>query len=205
MTLQTKYKFTGSKYDDSLSLKDISKLVRSELKEKYPECRFSITTDYYAGGQKIYIALTKCSFNPFATPNLETVDTPQKMRDMYTAEELLNMWQSAIDKGHHSINQFYIDEDYFLNEKGNQLAKDMKEAINQYNFDDSDSMTDYFHTNFYYDISFGKWDKELIFVNEQKQIDENIARMEKEQSEGKMVRGSIELITDVLSTKHPQL
>ena len=28
-----------------------------------------------------------------------------------------------------------------------------------YNYDDSDSQTDYFDTNFYYSLAIGKWDK----------------------------------------------
>ena len=154
------YKFTGSKYNDQLGIKDIAKLVRKELKEKYPKCKFSVRIQRYSGGQSMNVALAEADFNPFATPNRRLLK-PINFR-YFTEQECLDAWDKTIKEGYHDINSFYIDDDYKLNEKGKQLAKDMKEAVNQYNFDDSDSMTDYFHVNFYYDIAFGKWDKPLI-------------------------------------------
>jgi hypothetical protein len=34
--------------------------------------------------------------------------------------------------------------------------------VQSYNFDDSDSQCDYFHTNFYLHSGIGKWDKPFI-------------------------------------------
>lgn len=160
-----KFKFQGDKYDDSLGIKDIAKLIRKELKEKYPKCKFSVRIQRYAQGQSMSIALVESSFNPFAEPSLEVVDNPQKLRGIYTPKELLQHWKNEIENGSHSINQFYIDDDYKLNDMGKQLAHDMNNAAKQYNFDDSDSMTDYFHVNFYYNIEIGKWDKKLIITS----------------------------------------
>jgi len=36
------------------------------------------------------------------------------------------------------------------------------EIVDYYNFDDSDSMTDYYHVNFAFHLSLGKWDKLFI-------------------------------------------
>ena len=50
------------------------------------------------------------------------------------------------------INQFYIDEEIMLNEKGRQIVKAANQVIKAFRHDDSNSMVDYFDTNFYYSI-----------------------------------------------------
>ena len=40
------YGWEGSRYDVNLTLKEIAKIVRAYVKEKYPTCKFSIRTHY---------------------------------------------------------------------------------------------------------------------------------------------------------------
>ena len=50
------------------------------------------------------------------------------------------------------INHYHIDEEIMLNEKGRQIVHAAKQVIESYHYDDSNSMVDYFNTNFYYSI-----------------------------------------------------
>ena len=47
----------GAKYDDKLGIKEIAKIIRKELKAKYPSSKWSITIQRYAGGQSMDISL----------------------------------------------------------------------------------------------------------------------------------------------------
>lgn len=57
------------------------------------------------------------------------------------------------------INHYYIERDNRLTEKTSVMLQTICEYLNSYNYDDSDSMTDYFDTNFYIHLAVGKWDK----------------------------------------------
>lgn len=59
------------------------------------------------------------------------------------------------------VNQYWIDRDIRFTYYQRQVLKRVDEIIrvSGEHFDDSDSMTDYFHCAFYYDISVGLFDK----------------------------------------------
>lgn len=63
------------------------------------------------------------------------------------------------------INHYWI-KDTTDNEKQASVISRIDEIIRKVGnyFDDSDTMTDYFHCAFYYDIQVGKWDKNHVKV-----------------------------------------
>lgn len=54
------------------------------------------------------------------------------------------------------INHYYINKEIMLNDKAKELVKVANTVILAFNRDDSNSMVDYFDTNFYYSINI-KW------------------------------------------------
>lgn len=77
----------------------------------------------------------------------------------------LNISEGKIDflkdfdvNGHCQVNEFYIDRD-FGDTKAAQCLKELKEAMNIGNHDNSEPMTDYFDVGWYISINIGKWDK----------------------------------------------
>jgi len=54
------------------------------------------------------------------------------------------------------INQYHIDREIMLTDDCIQMLKDVNKIVCSYRYDDSNSMVDYFDTNFYYDIRI-KW------------------------------------------------
>ena len=47
-----------------------------------------------------------------------------------------------------------------LTDKGIEIMNKAQEIINSYNYDDSDAMTDYFDTKFYFTLEIGKYNKD---------------------------------------------
>jgi hypothetical protein len=117
----------GNKYDSKLSVKEIAKIVREELKKKFPKCKFSVTSPHHSS---LDINLMSAPFEAL-----------------------------KVEGGQRSVNQYYIDRDEDITEEAREVMKYVKDFVQDYNFDDSDSMTDYFHTNFYLHLGIGKWDK----------------------------------------------
>ena len=119
----------------NLNIKDIAKAVRADLKAKHPKCKFSVTIERYAGGQSMTVALMSA---PFAALAKDCEDA---------------------DRGYTQVNLYHMDTQTQLTEKARKVMTDAKAAMSNFNYDESDIMTDYFNVNFYMHVTVGKWDK----------------------------------------------
>jgi len=118
----TGYGWEGTRYDKDRRTTDTAKLIRKELKARFPQVKASVRTQYFAGGSSIDVRIEECGFNPL-NPNFDPKDylSPMDRNPRYTKE-------------------------------GRELLKDIREIGNSYRFNDSDGMIDYFDTNFYFDV-----------------------------------------------------
>jgi len=157
----------GVNYDRShcQNLTDIAKLIKNELKRIYPEAVFSITKETYSGGQSLYIHLMKWNKSPFVDP--ASIDWEMILHQYsnynYTMEELKNLYNSEA-KGYMQVNHYYISEAWVLSDAGKEILSKAHQLSNSFNYNDSDSMIDYFHTNFYSHLRIGKWDKNFELI-----------------------------------------
>lgn len=168
------YGWEGSRYDSNLSLKEIAKIVRTYVKEKYPTCKFSVRTHYASMCQSLSVDLLEFPEKMYKTAEdliseglCETVTTTgsdgqqytftqykkeveemlRRLRvnglfnlDCWSDEDLIQAYEKALEK-----SSFYgIKTEYF-----ESVIDDVDAFIASYNYDDSDSMTDYFDVNFY--------------------------------------------------------
>ena len=125
--------WTGSRYDSSLSMDAITKIIRAYCKEHYPDCKFSVTRKDY---NSITVALMEAPFEAIPQRDYE---------DGYTA------------KPRHMQNAAK-----FGTEEAREIMKDIEIFGNSYNYDCSDAYTDYFETGFYLWMEIGKWNKPFI-------------------------------------------
>lgn len=111
--------------------KETAKNIREALKKEFPECRFSVAKD--AGNYSLTVSLMKSPHWP----------------DM-SSEMNINQYHV----------QTYVDNEV-MTQKQADILKKIDEVIREAGnyFDDSDPMTDYFHTAFYYHIKIGKYGK----------------------------------------------
>lgn len=128
-------KFIGSKFDKSLTTKEIAARVRKEIKgavksSELPKAKYSVRIDSYSMGSSINIAIKAV---PFAVLNPKRV--------VLEAGDLSYLWRS------YNVEARYTAEAATILERVEQM-------LQSYNFDDSDSMTDYFHVNFYGHVKF---------------------------------------------------
>ena len=106
---------------------EIVGLVRTWLKEAYPRYRFSVRRENY---HSIHIRLMKADFEAFT---------------------------KASGKIQGDINHYHIASDKFLTDRAKEVMLNVRDFVMSYNFDDSDPMTDYFHTNFYLTLGIGSY------------------------------------------------
>ncbi|MCB6485118.1 molecular chaperone DnaJ, partial [Parabacteroides distasonis] len=55
------------------------------------------------------------------------------------------------------VNHHHIASDKSLTDRAKDVMMNIYDFIMSYNFDDSDPMTDYFHTNFYLTLGIGSY------------------------------------------------
>jgi len=135
----TGHGWEGSRYDQTLDIKEIAKKIRQYVKAKFPKCKFSVTIGRFSMGQELSIHLIEAPFEALTDPS-ET---------------------------YHQVNhyQFHGEYEEGMN-NGRMITKDAWDCLKDvsgvacsFNYDDSDGMIDYFDTNFYLHLNIGKWDK----------------------------------------------
>lgn len=110
-----RYKFVGSNYT-GLSVKETAATIRKHLKERFPEVKFSVTSDY----NSIDVTI-KASPYDYKTLAYSPDISPYEYRK-------------------------FEEEN---NKEINAIVDYCKKLLTSYNWDDSDSMTDYFNCHFY--------------------------------------------------------
>lgn len=150
----------GDNYDSSLSTTEIAKLIRQYVKQAYPLHKFSVTREYFSMGSAIHVTLMEAPHPVFVAGKEPKGDHVQNA-PAYFEER----------------NWAFGDEPRcVLTEQAKAVLRDVQAFINSYNFDDSDSMIDYFHTNFYSDLDIGKWDKPFKVVEKTPRVKERPAK-----------------------------
>lgn len=161
----------GERYDRNLTTKDIAKLIREYVKNAHPTYRFSITSDI----NSITIALTEY---PVELTNsdlmLNYYHTDYHKRWSYVPSkgniETDSMTQSDIEEWINyqvetaNCEKRFSKSDTWINPIIYEVLQDVKNFMNSYNYDDTDSMIDYFDRNFYDYIEIGRDEKPAKFV-----------------------------------------
>lgn len=153
-----------------LGIKEIAERVRAQLAQEYPQATFSVTIERYAGGSALHTRLMRWRGAPIlAAPEDITADRAHR----YISERgrTLEDLRKEQTRGYHQLNASFRD-DYkedcwtngvFLTLEGYSLFKHVAEIIAYYNYDDSDSMTDYFNVNFYSHLYIGHHEKPFVY------------------------------------------
>ena len=131
----------GAKVDEISDIKDIAKAIREYVKKKYPKYKFSVNIERYSGGQSLRVNWYQADFNPLVS------------------EEA---WGDTKDGKTFSVNQYYFETSEKLTKKAIAVIKDVRDFYQQYNYDYSDTQSDYYNTRFYEDFKVGAWGKPFV-------------------------------------------
>lgn len=132
--------WAGKNYKSGRTTKEVAEIIRTYLKEAYSDCKWSVRCSSASMCTHVSVALMEAPYQVFVD---ET-------------------------KTHIDLNEYYMDKETRLVPEAKAMMTDVVELINSYRYDDSDGMIDYFDTNFYYDVSVGKWDKPFKVVYRKK-------------------------------------
>lgn len=126
----------GDKYDPRLTVKEIAKPVKKEIKKKYPGIKVSATSKGYES-IRIKVWLPKDNFRAFVTKDLHdggpycvTAIASQAAREGLSVSEFLRTYVVP-------------------NKEAYAIKLDIRKMLDAYNYHGSDVMRDYFDENFY--------------------------------------------------------
>jgi uncharacterized phage-like protein YoqJ len=120
--------------------------IRKELKEAFPKFKFAVRKG--SGGLSVDVVIQRATYS---------------FDDAFAG--------SFQGKRYAQVNQYWIDEHFqdaderkFITKVNEIMHNAPGRAGGKVYFDESDAMTDYFHTAFYTHLSIGQWDKEYECV-----------------------------------------
>jgi hypothetical protein len=122
------------------------KAIRTELKEKFPKFKFAVRKG--SGSLSVDVVIKQATY---------------AFQDQFA--------KSFEGKRYAQVNQYWI-KDHFSNAEEREFILQVNEIMHnapgraggkEY-FDESDAMTDYFHTAFYTHLSIGQWDAEYTCI-----------------------------------------
>ena len=144
----------GSRYDSSLSLKEIAQRVRAFAKEAFPTYRFSVRTKYASMCRELIVEMTESP-----APVLKTLDelTEDDVHEIIYHDNRLNElrfgnWSDAEARA--EIARLWDANPGIMyrpfTERAAATIAEVDAYVQSYKYDDSDGMIDYFNKNFYY-------------------------------------------------------
>ena len=145
---------------DIKSLKQIAKEVRTQLKTEFPNCKFSVRTEYYSMGQSLHVTLVKSNFPVFKTETEMRETFRTEGWGKYDESDMVNL-TNDVTRGYSQVNHYYIDDSPEYTDKAKQVFNRVKEIYNADNWDKSDIVTDYFDVNYYVHFNIGTFEKPL--------------------------------------------
>ena len=153
----------------AMSTVDIAKAVRKQLKEEFPNCVFSVTSEYYSMGSTLHINLMSSDFKVIQDFDKIPASAYNKLGYGYTQNDI----RCRQSENYHQLNQYSLLNNYesdewcngvFLTEAGHNLLQKAVRISMQYNYDNSEPQTDYYDVNFALSMEIGKWDKEYQLI-----------------------------------------
>lgn len=139
---------------------EIGREIKSKLKNKYPNTKWSVTTDKYTGGQSINVSLVETHTNPFR----DWEDIPQPVKD-WLGEDVERTHKQHHENGYHQLNEYHTKKDFdpeepnngaLITEETHEMFQFVMDVLDKYNYDNSKLQEDYHDVNFYVHLSIGK-------------------------------------------------
>jgi len=154
----------------SLTTTEVAKQVRTQLKAEFPDCKFSVTAESYSMGSCLHVTLLKADRRVMLKPEEVTDKAILSYASRGYGEDKEELLRDRQRKKYHQLSEYASLNAYdvnvwnngvFLTEKGHNLLKRVTMIVKQYNYNNSDSMTDYYDINFAEQYQLGTYNKDF--------------------------------------------
>lgn len=156
----TDFGWEGENHKWGRDVADVAKIVRAYVKEKYPTWKFSVRISRYSMGRSLSVDLLECPLQMYKL-FAEVYDDYSDYNKVFN--KLYSNWLIPRDEGHekHGWSREEVETAYntavekngfygIRSEAFATVINDVDSFVNSYNFEDCDSMTDYYHVDFHF-------------------------------------------------------
>lgn len=149
----TEFGWEGKNHDWNRNLKEVAKIVRAYVKEKYPTYKFSVRTSYASMCQELHVDLKESPVDIYKTADELNDDDRagfirKASRNHYWKLDSLN--DEEFKAEYNRITEEHGNFYKCMNEVTKAVVDDVDGFVKSYNYEDCDGMIDYFHVDFYY-------------------------------------------------------
>lgn len=171
----------GTKYNSSLSTKEIAKNISDYSKENFPDVKLSRKTDYngidihiMSSAKDLYaseIDIDRMSDTQVSDTIRDSIGGYTRMDDWlnrnnrksangtFTVKDEKDYLKEELNTYKNRYENNVSGNEWYLSDYGKKVVSGLNKEMNSYNYDDSDGMVDYFDTNFYGYVHIGRWDR----------------------------------------------
>lgn len=145
--------WAGDNYDPNLSLKEIAQLVRKFVKEQFPTYKFSVRTSYASMCQELHVDMKEAPCKIYKDFSELTEDEKTNLIHRMMRNNIFDLASWTDAKLEAEFLRIWEDYGNWYKCPSDQItatAAAVDGFVQSFNYDDSDSMTDYFDNNFYY-------------------------------------------------------
>lgn len=142
----------GDKYDSGRGIKEIASLIRAYIKEVYPTYKFSVRFKTASMCQELHTVLKEAPHDLYKTreeltnEDLNLIYRKLKTNGYYHGDDLGGeRFEEALQRAW-ELSDFYK----VYSERTQAVIDDIEREVKSYNYEDIDSMIDYFDVDFYY-------------------------------------------------------
>lgn len=129
---------------ERMSIDEIVKEIRLNLKNEFPNQKFSVTCRNY---DVITVCLMESPENPFADYKVEGYSDRHHGAHVQLGNTIKNTCNG-----------------YHLTDQAVEMLKKVNEIGNRRNYDHSDIQSDFFDVNYYFYLHIGRWDKPFKII-----------------------------------------
>ena len=156
----TEWGWEGENHKWGRDVAEVAKIVRAYVKEKYPTWKFSVRISRYSMGRSLSVDLLECPIQMYK-PFSDVYDNDRDHNKVFN--KLYNNWLIPKDEAHEKngwsreeVEIAYnaaVEKNGFYGIRSEAFAAvidDVERFVKSYNFEDCDSMTDYYHVDFHF-------------------------------------------------------
>lgn len=146
--------FYFSKYEQGLDITEIAKRLRKEIREavkagELPKCKYSVRISRYSMGQSLNVRITE---TPFPIHNRRYLELDHAILYGGSQDKAPLRWE--------------LEETDRWTQEANDLIPKVEAMANQWNYDGSDSQTDYYHVNYSMSVDYDAHDEWVEMTEE---------------------------------------
>lgn len=153
MNFYTEFGWEGSNHDWDRSLKEVAKIVRTYVKEKYPTYKFSVRTSYASMCQELHVDLKESPIEIYKSFEELTSDDKKELVYKMRFNRLFTLSSWSDNELKNEFERIWNENGSFykcMNEVTQAVVNDVDSFVKSYNYEDIDGMIDYFDVDFWY-------------------------------------------------------